>query len=602
MKRVIFLFSCFLILGFGLNSWSADIYVSPAGGGTGATPGDPTDLQTALDTARTNGQDDMIYLQTGSYDASTSGAAAFEYGPTSNDNMAVTLSGGWNSDYTSQSDDPSLTLLDGGNDSRVLEIVADSTGITITFTLENLTIQNGQSSNVGGGIYAYTGVAGSGNYGNIDLTLTNCLVRNNDSDSNGGGWYSNCYFEIYDSNFSGNTAGNGGAMIFYYKPDYDYNLAPLIENTTFYDNSNDGNQGSAIYNTVSPVVSNCLFDSNHGFGSPIYNTTYSNPTISDSTFVNNDIIYWGGAIQFWDAGGNIVNCIFYNNIAGNGGSGYAAVTYYEGGGGGDIINITNCTFENNTGDYSNPRSDAIHNRGGIFNITNSIFWNNSGTAGLYNVSGHGGTITVSYSDLQGGVPTTIIDGGNNINLDPAFVGGGDNHLTIGSPCIDVGDNTATYLPGKDFEGDDRKIDGDKNGSKIVDMGADEYNSGPVPDIKANGSDSPITIARGTPLSVTVDMDPGDYKGDSADYWCVVSTPFPAPNDWYYYPYPAGIWTPGRETTFQGPIRKIPSMEILNMSNLPAGTYIFYFGVDTNMNGNINLSEAFYDRVRVTITN
>lgn len=602
MRRTVLFFMCFLVMGFGILGWSADIYVSPAGGGTGTTPGDPTDLQTALDTARTNGQDDMIYLQTGTYDASTAGAAAFEYGPTSNDNMAVILSGGWDSGYTSQSEDPSLTLLDGGNNSRVLEIVADSTGIYITFTLENLTVQNGKSVNVGGGIYAYTGAAGSGNYGNIDLTLNNCLVQNNDSDSNGGGWYSNCYFEIYDSTFSGNTAGSGGAMIIYYKPDYDYNLAPKIDNTIFDGNSNDGNQGSAIFNTVAVVITDCLFDGNTGFGSPLYSSSYANPTISESTFVNNDIVYWGGAIQFWDAAGTITNCLFYDNIAGNGGSGYAAVTYYEGSGGGDIINITNCTFENNTGDASSPRSDAIHNRGGIINVTNSIFWNNSGTAGLLNESFYGGTITVSYCDLQGGVPATITDGGNNINLDPAFVGSGDHHLTIGSPCIDVGDNTATYLPSIDFEGDDRKIDGDKNGSKIVDMGADEYNSAPIPDIKANGSDGPITIARGTPLSVTVEMDPGDYKGDSADYWCVVKTPFPAPNDWYYYPYPSGLWTPGRETTFQGPIRKIPSIEVMNMSNLPAGTYFFYWGVDTNMNGNINLSQAFYDRVRVNITN
>jgi hypothetical protein len=597
LKRVVLLFACFLVLGIGIHGWAADIYVSPAGGGTGNTPGDPTDLQTALDTARTNLEDDTIYLQTGTYDASTAGAQTFEYGSTSNDSMAVTLSGGWNTDFTSQSDDPSLTLLDGGDNSRVLEIVADSAGIDITFTLENLTIQNGYTATLGGGIYTFSGTPGSGNYGSIDLTIDNCLISENHADNSGGGMITYCYFEIYDSTFSNNSAGNGGAMIIYYTPDYDQSISPLIENTIFQGNSNNSNQGSAIFNLVALKVKKCEFDGNTGFGSPIWSQTSSSPTISDTIFKNNDIVYWGGAVQFWSAGGDITNCLFHDNIAGNGGSGFATVTYYDGSGGGHTINITNCTFANNSGDSSS--SAAIHNRGATVNVTNSIFWNNMGTSGIYN---NYGTTTASFSDMQGGVPGSVTDGGNNIMLDPAFVGSGDYHLTFGSLCIDVADNSATYLPSEDFEGDDRVIDGDKNGTAIVDMGADEYNPAPIPDIEANGSDDPITITKGTPLSITVEMDPGDYTGDSADYWCVVSTPFPAPNNWYYYPYPSGLWTPGREATFQGPIIRVPSLEILNMSNLPAGMYTFYFGVDTNMNGNINLSLAFYDRVKVTITN
>ncbi|RMG04336.1 MAG: IPTL-CTERM sorting domain-containing protein [Nitrospirae bacterium] len=68
------------------------------------------------------------------------------------------------------------------------------------------------------------------------------------------------------------------------------------------------------------------------------------------------------------------------------------------------------------------------------------------------------------------------DWGNNIHADPLFFDptNGDFHLQSTSPCIDVGDNGAWNLPTTDFEGDDRIIDGDGDGTAVVDMGADEY--------------------------------------------------------------------------------------------------------------------------------
>ena len=53
-------------------------------------------------------------------------------------------------------------------------------------------------------------------------------------------------------------------------------------------------------------------------------------------------------------------------------------------------------------------------------------------------------------------------------------------------------------------------------------------------------------------------------------------------------------------TLQIPLRDIPSREVLNMSGLPSGEYTFYFGVDMVMNGLINIGQAYYDQVSVTI--
>jgi hypothetical protein len=120
-------------------------------------------------------------------------------------------------------------------------------------------------------------------------------------------------------------------------------------------------------------------------------------------------------------------------------------------------------------------------------------------------------------------------------------------------------------------------------------------SSPLPDIKANGSDGPITINRSETLSITVEFGSGFLSNNEADWWLVAQTPL----GWYYY-YRTSGWLPGREVTLQIPLRDLPSREVLNISGLPAGVYTFYFGVDLVQNGKINLGKAYYKSVEVTI--
>jgi spore coat protein U-like protein len=102
---------------------------------------------------------------------------------------------------------------------------------------------------------------------------------------------------------------------------------------------------------------------------------------------------------------------------------------------------------------------------------------------------------------------------------------------------------------------------------------------PIPDIKANGSDGSITITISDTLSVTIELDPGDYPGVQADWWCVADTPL----GWYYYD-DTGTWLPGFYVSYQGPLFTLtPPLEVLSMSGLPIGGYTFYFGVDGNRN-------------------
>jgi hypothetical protein len=119
---------------------------------------------------------------------------------------------------------------------------------------------------------------------------------------------------------------------------------------------------------------------------------------------------------------------------------------------------------------------------------------------------------------------------------------------------------------------------------------------PLPDIKANGYDGPVSIPEGDPISITIELDPGIYPGIQADWWCAADTPF----GWYYYD-DTGTWLPGFYVSYQGPLFTLtPPFEVLSMSGLPIGGYTFYFGVDGNRNGNLD-EPLYYDSVEVSIT-
>jgi len=97
-------------------------------------------------------------------------------------------------------------------------------------------------------------------------------------------------------------------------------------------------------------------------------------------------------------------------------------------------------------------------------IANTILWNNGDD--LVNAEAR-------YSNIEDGDP-----GEGNLSADPRFAGNGDLHLGAGSPCVDAGLNEAEGVPSRDVDNQARVLDGNGDGSAVVDMGADEV--GPVP--------------------------------------------------------------------------------------------------------------------------
>ncbi len=125
---------------------------------------------------------------------------------------------------------------------------------------------------------------------------------------------------------------------------------------------------------------------------------------------------------------------------------------------------------------------------------------------------------------------------------------------------------------------------------------------PLPDVKANGSEGPINLGTSDTLSVSISLTAGSSLGVDCDWWVAVAIPF----GWYYFDVGTMLWVlagssyTDLSSTFQGPLFDLVTFTVLNMDGLPAGTYTFYFTVDTNRNGYLDLSQLYYDSVVVNI--
>jgi hypothetical protein len=344
----------------------------------------------------------------------------------------------------------------GENSYHVVSILG---AVEATTILDGFTITGGYANNddappydvQGGGIYG-TSVS------NL-ATISNCIISENFAQQNGGGTYL-CRGSGTDCAITRNCAFCGGGVTYggsitkctvSYNCSYDvggrggglYACSGPINNCTIRNNSARYGGGIEVWGTIS--ITDCIFTSNSGtFGGAIDNYGAC-PRISNCTFTGNGAT-WGGGICNFEGSPIVTNCVFSKNM----GSTYP---YSYTGGGVDHVNgyssaaYVNCTFvDNSVGlgvSYGSPPSDLT--------VQNCIFWENEQSI----LNNTGSTITVTYSDMQGGWAGS---GGNNIDTDPCFADptNGDYHLksqagrydprnqiwiedAVTSLCIDAGD-------------------------------------------------------------------------------------------------------------------------------------------------------------------
>lgn len=219
--------------------------------------------------------------------------------------------------------------------------------------------------------------------------------------------------------------------------------SPTITNCTITGNTAQYNGGGLYCGDYAlPIVSNCIIVANtaNENGGGIGCDWDSDPNITNSIITGNIAHNRGGAVACEMSSPRITNCLIADNSADDAGGGIYCHRW-------DEPVVSNCTFVSNSALNGNALAcDSFNqNFSSEPQLINCILWN--GADEIWN--NDGSTITITYSDVQGGWPGT-----GNIDIEPNFVSGplGDYYLsqiaagkTSNSPCVDAGSNTALSL-------------------------------------------------------------------------------------------------------------------------------------------------------------
>lgn len=301
------------------------LYVTENGQGEGESWSTATnDLQSAVNTAlairNAYGITPDVWVAAGTY-----------YGDISADNAftmveGVNVYGGFagnepaNYDLSLRNFGTNTTILDGQNTRRVLNQLSDFGTQTIW---DGFTIQNGQISGSGGGVYLRR-----------NGRLSHCRIEGNTASYDGGGVYCNNNSVVENCEIVGNTSGDDGGGMYAYNSTV-FNCI-ITKNTSNY-------YGGGLYAGYG-VVRNCLVSNNtsrYG-GGGIY--SYNNSQINNTVVRNSSGSEGAGVYASYNA--SLTNCILWGNERNSepnniGGTPIVAHSAVEGGCEGDSIIVLN---------------------------------------------------------------------------------------------------------------------------------------------------------------------------------------------------------------------------------------------------------------------
>ena len=427
MKKSVFSLMAMAILS---QSFAAELYVSPTGTGD-CSSSNPCDIETALNTASSNGDNDTIYLKAGTYSV-----VNLEYAPTSQEG-SLTIVGETDNE----------TVLDAGEDGRVLSIDTTQSGNdqNVVITVKNLTFTNGYISEPdekGAGLkitaeeahvniekckFVNNKITGSGDGGGLfvrseygSITVKNCLFDNDQVDDYSGGADLSTKegnIVLSHSIFKNNSAGYGGGASLSVEAEFDIRVI----NNVFINNR-------------------ALATGNGRGGGLLIETSAGQAYVVNNTFTGNYSSAYGGGLHIkgFDDNGDI---FLYNNIIyGNTSDNLGNDVYIE-------------AEEGSTSYY--PSIDIKSNNYSDLYIEHDNDFPEGKLIKKYNITDH----------------------------EPDFVSDGDFHLKRNSYLIDKGSDSPPFLPDKDIDGEARII------ANHVDIGADEVSNPELPPDNQQGNNN-----------------------------------------------------------------------------------------------------------------
>lgn len=346
-------------------------------------------------------------------------------------------------------------------------------------TITKNTINWNSANCTGGGIYCH----------HLSPTITNNELSGNSAYRGAGIFCSWASPMIAGNLIGGNSEALAGGGI--YAVGWTPNT-PIISNNTIGWNSAEWGAGIACDERASPMITGNIIRENATTNpSPYYGgggiacKRKSSAQITDNIIFGNWGHHGGGIFCGSSSSPMILNNSIYENSAHQGGGFYICTAPPK------IINNTitdNCAYTGG-GFYCDWSAapvitnnticgNSAYNGGGVYcfdsspAITNTILCSNDAAIGSQIDLSLESNPKVRFCNVEGGWP-----GKGNIDAHPRFVSAfeGDFHLRFGSPCIDAGNNKAAGIPGIDYEGDGRIVDGNwpLDGESIADMGADE---------------------------------------------------------------------------------------------------------------------------------
>jgi uncharacterized repeat protein (TIGR01451 family) len=491
----------------------------------------PAEFQAALSTAQSNGQNDVINVLTCSgagcmtdgtdvwYDIAT----RLTYTATATEGFSLTIDG-FNSN--------TRILVGSGNDGILfIDTTAASDDLAAFIAVRGLTIALGNNlgtPNDGGGLNilinsARVEVSGSvfgGNaadgdggglfiraesFGELPIQIFDVTFDSNSAGGNGGGAFvaasGSHFIEIFNVSFFDNDAANGGGLhvegIDPADPAFERVAWVQLSDFDFWDNiARSGNGGGA------DIATNDLDVEIGGFVRNL-----ANAGSGAGLYVRRNIMAF-----------DMVNTGFTGNEAGIDGGGFATELNS-----GPVVTITNNTiYANSAVGRGGGGLLTIGGSTGIGSVYNNIIYNNTNAVSgrdiyIDNDPFTDIPVTVNFfnndiSDLTGFpdastffeiAVSSALSSGANIDGEPLLPLIGeiepDPSQAVGSPTIDMGENTAPGAPSVDFEGDSRPMNG------IIDIGMDEFVAGALPqtDLSVTKTDSPDPVTGGGNVTYTI---------------------------------------------------------------------------------------------------